>query len=116
MAPCGAPRPAISNTTSRLEANHDAPGRDHAQLRTRLWAVRGTAPVGARLLARLGPPPHHRASAGPQAVRPTRRFSYAYSLRDRLPASIVRTCTVQQVHGEFGSAVPTGAGLDPAAG
>ena len=63
---------------------------DHAQLRTRLRAVRGPAPVGARLLARLGPPPHHRASAGPQAVRPARRFTYAHPLRGRLlPRSFV---------------------------
>ena len=30
----------------------------------------------------LGPPPHLRASAGPQAVRPARGSTYAHPLRD----------------------------------
>src|SRR5712671_4329910 len=60
------------------EEGRDANGRDHAQLRTRLRAVRGTAPVGARLLTRFGPPPYHRTSVGPHAVRSARRFTYAH--------------------------------------
>ena len=39
------------------------------------------APVGARQLPRHGPPSHHRASLGPQAVRSARRSTYAYPMR-----------------------------------
>ena len=55
--------------------------RDHAQLRTRLRAVRGPEPVGACLFPGFSPPPHHRACIGPEAVRSTRRSTDAHSLR-----------------------------------
>jgi hypothetical protein len=64
------------DSMNRQQGSHDANGRDDAQLRGRLRAVRGFAPVGGRLLARLRPRPHHRASVGPVDLLPAHSSLY----------------------------------------